>query len=464
LPGESPDTASVKRASGGLVGLVLAAGLALGVVVGSCAPHWSPLELPKSRPAASITPVVFVPGVTGTKLTDSRDGGLVWGATAQLLRPHDGGYQLALPLARGTAAGDAHPQSRYEPSEPLWQMRLPGWTKPIYRPLAEYFAAGGRPLGELEAPEPEAGLFFFDYDWRQRNLDSVRRLDAQLEALRVARGGELAVDLICQSNAGKICRYLVKYGALSPVEAEGGALPSRHYRIRKVIFVGASNNGALRSFQLLLRGRRYIPFAGRKLRPEIVFTIRPLFEDLPGGSEEVFFDERGDALEVDIFDPRSWLEYGWSIFTPAVAERLRRAPRSDLFGTTEDRMAYLEAELEHSRKVQGLLQRDAPGFPDDVRYYLLENRSRPTFDRALLTRVDGRWRTYFASDRRVARDPGLLALAAAPGDGHATLASQRQLSPQELGAQAGATQVEGGHFEMVIAPAGLGALIAFLED
>ena len=70
-----------------------------------------------------------------------------------------------------------------------------------------------------------AGFYFFDYDWRRSNLESVRRLDRQLEALRVARGGDLGVDLICQSNAGKICRYLVKYGSLAPAEGEAGAVP-----------------------------------------------------------------------------------------------------------------------------------------------------------------------------------------------------------------------------------------------
>jgi hypothetical protein len=425
----------------------------------ACVPRWLPVVLPAAAPGVVAHPVVFVPGLTGAKLRDPRDGALIWGATAQLLRPHDGGYRLALPLV-----GDDHPQARYRAIEPVWQMRLPGFARPIYRPLVEHFARRGYRFGELTAPAAGDGLYFFDYDWRRSNFDSVRLLDQRLEALRVARGGELAVDLICQSNAGKICRYLVKYGTRTPEEAVAGVTSERRYRVRKVIFVGASNNGALRSLEMLLEGRRYIRLIGRTLLPETVFTIRPLFEDLPGERDDLFFDASGETVTVDLFDPEKWLEYGWSIFGREVEERLDRRPRPDLFGTPADRRTYLTAQLEHSRRVEELLTRDAPGFPRDVRYYRLENESTPTLARALLAREGGEWRTYFAADRRVSRDPALAALAVLPGDGHATLVSQRRLSPQEDAVMTAATLVTGGHFSMVIEPPGLEALIGFLED
>lgn len=453
------------------VGIVSIALLALaGALALSCAS--SGPGPPGVRPpvGGGHTPVIFVPGVTGTKLVDKRDGQVIWGISKNLLFPRDRGYQLALPLP-GAAAGASdtgepaeHPQLHYETPEPLWQLPLlPGFTKMIYRPLLEGFEEAGYRLGELSAPELGDDLFFFNYDWRYGNMESVRRLDDQLEALSEALGGA-EIDLVCQSNAAKICRWLAKYGTLDPNGAEAGESWQRGYRVRKLVLVGASNNGALRVLQLLLQGRSYVPLFGRWMQPETFFTIRPLFEDLPADRRDLFFDETGKVLTVDLFDAKNWLEYGWSIFGPSARERLAAEPRADLFGTREDQFAYLEETLEQARRIQLLLAEDSAHFERGLRYYRLENDSLPTIDRALLTRDGDDWKTHFLGDRPVNRDPVLRKLASAIGDGHAVLASQRGLSPQENAAMADTRMVSGGHFEAIIEPDGLEAMLAFLAD
>ncbi|MCZ6726886.1 MAG: hypothetical protein O7A98_05960 [Acidobacteria bacterium] len=443
--------------------LVLAAMAALGL-----APARLGTAPPAPRPAGAgrRPPVVFVPGVTGTKLRDPHTAELVWGSSRQLFRPRDGGYRLVLPLAIGQLdvglPGPPHPQVHYEAAGPIWQLRLPGWTKMIYQPLLERFEQAGYRLGDLAASRSVDDLFFFNYDWRYGNLDSVRRLDRELEALSAGRGGS-EVDLICQSNAAKICRWLAKYGALDADEAEAGTVWQRGYRIRKLILVGASNTGALRVLQLLTQGRSYVPVIGRRLHPETFFSIRPLFEDLPAEREGLFFDQSGKTLSVDLFDARNWSEYGWSIFGRAASARLRRHPRPELFGDRQDRIDYLERQLQHAQRLQFLLARDSAHFAP-VRYYRLENASSPTIDRALLTRERGKWRTYFLGDARVDRDPVLKDLASAPGDGHAVLDSQRGLSPQEAAALAGTAMMTGGHFDAVVQPKALDAILAFLAE
>lgn len=415
---------------------------------------------PRPEGVGDHTPFVYVPGVTGTKLRDASTGEMVWGNPRQLTRPRDEGRRLAMPLA-AVSAGQ-HSQWLYETPEPLWEMPLlPGFTKMIYRPLLEYFERSGYRLGRLEAPAAGADLFFFNYDWRRENLESVQRLDRQLEALSAARGG-IDVDLVCQSNAAKICRWLAKYGTLDPDAVEAGEVWQRGYRIRKLVLVGASNDGALRVLQLLLQGRSYVPLIGRKFRPETFFTIRPLYGDLPADRQDLFFDERGRILDVDLFDAGNWPKYGWSIFGAAARERLARQPRPDLFGDRTLQLEFLAEQLQTARRMQLLLARDSDQFPE-VEYYRLENESSPTIDRALLTRESGDWKTYFLGDGRVNRDPVLKKLASAPGDGHATLASQRGLSPQERAALVESRLVTGGHFEAVILPAGLDAIRAFLE-
>lgn len=456
-PGD-PKTGLVRSVWAVPASVCVAGAIALACASPGVGPPGTRLDTPGGH-----VPVVIVPGVTGTKLYDSEIGEYVWGTTRQLFVPRDQGARFALPLLVGASpAHSVAPQARYDAPEPIWQLRLPGWTKMIYRPLLERFERAGYRYGELAAPGPIEDLFFFNYDWRYGNLESVKRLDRQLEALTAGRATR-EVDLVCQSNAAKICRWLAKYGALDLREAEAGAGWRRGYRIRKLVLVGASNSGALRVLKLLHRGRTYFPLVGRRLAPEVFFTLRPLFEDLPAARDDLFFDERGRILDVDLFEARNWVEYGWSIFGRGAQARLARAPRVDLFGDREQQLDFLRLQLENARRLQRLLSRDAAGF-GSVEYYRLENTSSPTIDRALLTRKDGRWETYFLGDRRVDRNPALRRLASAAGDAHATLASQRGLSPQEQAALAGVANVSGGHFEVVVEPDGLQAILSFLSE
>lgn len=448
-----------------------ASGLALGLLgvllalAGACAG----IER-RPIPAAWVgvtprVPVVFVSGMTGTQLRDPDDGEWVWGRSRQLFGPRDGGYRIALPLALPSdpAVRARRPQADYEPVGPILALEILGWTKTIYRPLVQRFEAVGYRRGELTAPRAGDTFFFFDYDWRYGNLRAVRRLDRQLEGLRRTLAAP-AIDLVCQSNAAKICRWLAKYGTLD-LEGAAGVVggPARGYRIRKLVLVGASNNGALRVLRLLDRGRAYVPLVGRKFQPEVFFTLRPLFEDLPSDRDDLFFDERGETLAVDLFDARTWERFGWSIFDPAATRRVARRARPELYGDPAGWIDYLQTQLDLSRRLQKLLARDAPGF-DGIDYYLLENRSEVTIDRALLTQESGSWTTYFLGDRRLMRDAVLRRLAGAPGDGHAVLDSQRGLSPQERAALKDSALATGGHFDAVVQPAALDSILGFLAE
>ncbi len=409
------------------------------------------------------TPIVFVPGVSGSVLEDPATGRTVWGGSLPLLRPRDGGYSLALPLIPNPSR--QHPQAAYKATGPVRTIRLLFWKKKVYQPFIQFFEGAGYRLGGLTAPEADQDLFFFDYDWRRNNFDSATALGRQLEDLAASRPTKrTGVDLVCQSNAAKICRYLAKYGTLSPTDADAGLTPPETgFAIRKIILIGASNGGSLRTLALLNRGRRYIPVIGRKLSQETTFSIRPLFEDLPSSRTGLFFDTDGQPIEVDLLDPQSWLRYGWSIFGRKPTRRLERGRASDIFATQAERLHYLEDQLRRARLALSLLERDTP-HAADVRYYRLENQSSETAAAALLRKTKRGWQTLFFMDRPVKRNPRLRALAVAVGDGHATLASQRDLSAGEEAALAGAAMIAGGHFEMLIKPEGLGAILTFLSE
>ena len=426
-------------------------GLASALVLAACSQAPAPAA-PSGAPPE--VPVVFVPGVTGSVLRDRESGEVAWGSGRNLLGPRDGGYRLAFPVA---------PPPGWEPALEadgvLEEVRLGPVRQPVYGPLLDALGARGYRRGDLEAPRPGDTLFGFAYDWRRGNVESARELLARLDALRRARGEErLVVDLVCQSNGTHVCRYLVRHGGASLEEAEagdglGGASRAR-ISVRNMVLVAGSSGGSLRVLRELDRGRRYLAAPlGRRMLPEVLFTFRSLFEDLPHDPEGRFLDTHGRPLAVDLYDPAVWVERGWSAFAPEAARRLEKAGREDLFGTPEVRRAYLGRRLGDARRLQRLLAAD-PSAPEVPCYHLLGNAYLPTPQRAVFAPEPGGWRTLFTGDRLLGRDRYLRALASAPGDGHATLASQLALSPRERAALAGQPfLIQGGHFELILDPA-----------
>lgn len=413
----------------------------------ACGPRVAPRVLPEPPAPPPATPVIFVPGVTGVVLRDVKTGEAAWGTGRNLLGPKDGGYGLALSLLRQDPGRPV-----LEPVGPIEEIGLFGVRKPIYGPIRTLLTGAGYVPGSLESPRPGETLFFFNYDWRRDLTEGAGRLRRQLEEFRRIRGsGRLEVDLVCQSSGAHLCRYLAKYGGVPLEEAAAGrgGLPAM-LAVRRLVLVGSSNGGSLRILRELDRGRRYVPLVGRRMRPEVVFTYPSLFQDLPLYRRDLFLDSEGRPLEIDLFDPESWHRYGWSIYGKAMARRLRKDGAPRFLGSVAERDEYLRRTLSAARRFQELLRADAPGL-GGTRVYVVGSADQPTPDRAVLLREGTGWRMLFTGDPELRHRPVLHALATAPGDGHATLASMDWLSPQEQAALAlPPRRVRGGHFEALL--------------
>ena len=404
---------------------------------------------PATTPTAmdEKTPLVFVPGVTGSKLRDAKTRRTVFGRGVNVLVPHDGGYSIALPVTEGGGA-------RLEAFAVVDQVSFGFTTVEVFGPLIELLEATGYRVGDIEAPRATDTLFPFPYDWRQDSVESAHLLAERLARVRRARGGgQLRVALICQSTGAHVCRYLVKYGGAPLEEATSGrAGPLPWLEVTRLILIATSNGGSLRTLRELDRGRRYVRLYGRVLRAEVFFTFRSLYQDLPCWRRDLFVDPSGKRLEVDLCDVASWEQYGWSAYGKDAARRIARSGRSDLFGSEEDRRSYLREVLDRSKRFQDLLHRDVVGLGPTL-YFLIQDASRDTPERGVLAKKDGEWRTLFTGDREVDRQPALHGRVISMGDGHATKRSQLWLSPQEEAALATAPiYVEGGHFELIHAP------------
>lgn len=446
-----------RRPIRGSVSLVVLACLGLA----GCSHGPELVSVPELRQLEARTPVVFVPGILGTKLRERDTGRVLWGRGVNVIGPRDGGYSTALPIT----AGDGEPTA-VEAFEVVDAVSLAGIRRVVYGALADLLEGHGYRLGDLAAPRPGDSAFFFAYDWRHSNVVAARQLREGLERLREVRGdARLPVNLICQSNGAHVCRYFLKYGGAALADAEAGrASPPPTIDVRRLVLVGTANGGSLRSLRELDRGRRYLKPVGRRWRPEAAFTFRALFQDLPAYSDDLFLDENGEKVAVDVFDPASWRRYGWSIYRPAARRRLAAGRRPDLFGDAAERERYLERMLDEARRFQRLLARGVAGF-GDTRYYLLQSGDQPTPRRAVLLEDGGVWRTLFTGDPELERDPELAARAGGLGDGHAVLESQHWLSPQERAALADEPfRTHGKHFAMVLKPATQRKLLEVLGE
>ncbi len=436
-------------------------GLLVLPLVGALWVQRASLDAGKVPEISQRIPVIFVPGVTGVRLRDEATGRMQWGTGRSLMSPHDRGHAIALSIDA------SRPGPRLAAAGAVLDLRLFGIFRfRIYQRLVEAFEDQGYQTGDLEVPRPGDDFFLFSYDWRQDNVVSADRLARQLETLGRVRGEKrLRVNLICQSNGAHICRYFTRYGGAKLSEAEAGR-PERPggTTVAKLILVGASNGGSIRVLRELDRGRRYIDLIGRYWSPETLFTFRSLFQDLPAYTTELFVDERGGNLPVDLFDPDVWHRYGWSVLGRKSQRILAKPQAPEWLGTTAGRDAYLAQTLERARRFQRVLHADRTDL-GSTEYSLLAVDERETSCRAVLVERSGGWETWFGDDRRVRRSSKLHAVTMSPGDGHATTESQRWLSPQErqrLGSRV--YRVEGKHRGMVLEDATHRRIFGILVD
>ncbi len=409
------------------------------------------IQPPVSEPVletADKTPVVFVPGVTGVGLRDRVTKEIYWGTGKNLIGPHDGGYREARPV--GTQAGT----ERLEAADVILKLRVAGvFKKVVYQPLVDLFETNGYQLGDLASPRPDDDFFLFAYDWRQDNVDSARLLSERLEQLRRIRGEEtLEVILLCQSNGSHVCRFFSKYRGATLEEAEAGLVGDSKVVVSKLGLLGSSNGGSLRVLRELNRGRKYVQWIGRVWSSEVLFTFLALFQDLPTYTDDLFVDEEGSSLKIDLFDAANWEEYGWSIYGQESQQRLARSPRDDLFGSPAERFEFLERILDRTQRLHRLLKSDGPVAGAD-RVYVVQNGNNPTPSRAVIRRDGDSWSTLFLGDRELKELPIDDSRITTRGDGHATLESQLWLSPQEASRLVWPpVDVEGKHFEMILEP------------
>jgi hypothetical protein len=245
---------------------------------------WRQLLLSRrGRARADRAPVVFIPGMLGTRLVDHR-GRVVWG---NLPRLYHGPSVVTATRTAGLLGEIA-----------------------VIPPLVGVDVYGGlvRFIERAGGYRPGEDLFVLDYDWRRGAEDGAAEL-ARLVA-RIRGFGEERVDLVALSTGGLVARAFL---------AEHGAAP-----IRRIVYVGAPQRGSFDAIACLHRGFRFAP-GGKRFSPREAATLQVSFDALPPAGEPVFVDGGGARIDLDLHDPALWSRLKLADADADFARRLERA-------------------------------------------------------------------------------------------------------------------------------------------
>lgn len=365
-------------------------------------------------------PVIVIHGALGSRLQDPATGEELWPGSLGEVAFSD--YR-ALRL-------DIDPETL----EPLpTRLAVSGITTSIGgvdfydRILSTLEEAGGYTAAEPGTPAAhgEKRLYVFLYDWRQDNVDTVRRLDAFITKIREDYGEpDLKVDIVAHSMGGMITRYYARYGTLDVLD--DNEFPVNQYgadRIRRVILLGTPNLGSLGALRTLIRGFR---IGLGVVPPDVTATFPSTYQVLPHAINDWFMTMDGRRLERDPFSAENfWQRFRYSVYSDevglAIRERFEDEAEADAYLAVLQR--YFEKHLERARRFSWSLTVPVP--QPKLRYIVFGGDCLLTPARSVVEPVEGDWELRLEPGEIVNPLPDVdyERLMLEPGDGRVTKAS-----------------------------------------
>jgi pimeloyl-ACP methyl ester carboxylesterase len=393
-----------------------------------------------ARKQTGKPPIIIVPGVLGSQLTNRHTGEKVW--PNLFVSDND---TLALPITsddfrRNTddlIASDIVETAKFAALIPEISV-----YDSLLTSLERY--AGYR-RGDIDNP-PTSGdrdtFYIFAYDWRRDNVESAQLLMQKVAILKQKLSTpDLKFDIIAHSMGGLVARYFAMYGG-SDVLANANPSPdwngARH--INRLFLLGTPNAGSMDALRTLVLGysatetNRVRISLLNQLDRDSVFTTPSAYQLLPRNASARFLDVQLAPLHLDLFDIETWSKYKWSAaFNVTLAKKERKAALKEggeaevsfrIQQIAEPRIRFLRAALARAAAFQRALDATVK-VPDALKLYLLGGDCEATLDAVMIVpeKKTGQPLTLFqpsrAAGNRSLRSQAFAAMFA-PGDGRVT--------------------------------------------
>lgn len=365
-------------------------------------------------------PVVFVHGVLGGKLRDRNTGEELWiGSYSRVLTSDYSDLALKIDPATLEPVHDAI--EVFDVADGIFGKDFYG---KIVRTLHDIGGYNLAMPGE-KVDKTQKHYYVFYYDWRQDNAITAAHLADFIDQISKDYGvPDLKVDIVAHSMGGLIARYYIRYGREDvlnsndfPVNLYGGT------KVRRVILLGTPNLGSIKIMNYFIDG---IKIGGsEKIRTETLATMPSLYQLFPHPLNNWIVTSKGKPLDRDLFDVYIWRRFQWSIFDPAVRERIRSrftdGKDADQYLATLEK--YFEKCLERARRFVWSLTVPLPeGHPKLV---VFGGGCDLTPARIVVEEVAGDSLIRMYPDQITHPEPGIdyNALLLEPGDGSVTKAS-----------------------------------------
>jgi pimeloyl-ACP methyl ester carboxylesterase len=352
-------------------------------------------------------PVIFIPGILGTRLVNRRTGETVWPD----LRVD--GDEIALPVSSPVLANNT---DEIVATEVLEEAKVSALIPEVsvYGPLLEALEKyGGYRRARFDAPPPGGDcdtLYVFPYDWRRDMVESARALGLMIEEIKRRLGRpDLRFDIVAHSMGGLVARYYAMYGERD-VLAAAVACPdwSGARNLNRIVMIGTPNAGSMNALRALLNGFSAISFArpfgalprklGRKMPfgrvgPRVTFTVPAIYQLLPPSGQGRFFSAGLSPLPIDLYNSETWRRFKWSAAFDEASrrhelERLvkrlgRDAARAESLRLSAERERFLGVVLRRAAAFHNAMMAECPP-PANLRFSLIGGDCHPTLDGAVI--------------------------------------------------------------------------------
>ena len=392
--------------------------------------------------AQSKNPVILVPGLSGSELLHKDTGEKVWFRAIKSDRE-----DIRLPISADLSKN----RDDLIPGDILRTVKVgPFSVTDIYGGfITAMQTRGGYREEKWSSPSANGdhdALYVFSYDWRLDAVDNARRLFNDVEALKAKlKRPDLKFDIVAHSLGGIISRYAAMYGnADLPADTrqiKPTWIGSKHFN--KVVLMGTPNEGSVLSLSSLTNGfsvggiRLDLPFL-EDTSKFTVFTIPSAYQLLPAPGTFKVYDDRLEPLEIDIYDPKVWKEYGWSVIDD------KDFPNR--FSKTEIKSSatYFAAVLDRAKRMHLALGADK-GNSAGVSFQILGADCKTALDSIVVynDRLTDKWITLFRPrgftrwDGEKITTAELQKLMMAPGDGVVTRRSLETRRPSSISGMPG---------------------------